>query len=118
MISTLLYSIVNMLGLLGKLPPGLRIYMLVISTTIPVYILTPRFVMSIRQLYVLDTQGRCNADIDTGFGLSSRADRGVGGSTILGTIAFVEGGSGLNDGAEIIMMEERAESGSRQVFVT
>ena len=35
--------------------------------------------MNIRELYVFDMQGRCNHDIDTGFGLSSGAGRGVGG---------------------------------------
>ena len=33
-------------------------------------VLTPRFIMSIRELYAHDVQGRCGEGIDTGFGLS------------------------------------------------
>ncbi|KAF8124550.1 hypothetical protein EV363DRAFT_1540282 [Boletus edulis] len=57
------------------------------------YTLTPRFVMNIRELYVLDTQGRGDIHIDTGFGLSSRVGRDIGGSTTIGTIAFAEVGA-------------------------
>lgn len=78
--------------------------------------LTPRFVMNIRELYVLDTHGRCDPDIDTGFGLSSGARYNVGGSTTTGTIALVEGcGSEGLDDEEGIATVERAERGARQV---
>ena len=91
-ISSLLYSIYNMLGLLGILPQGWVTWMLGVAADVPVYILTPRFVINIRELYVLDMQGRCDCDIDTGFGLSSGAGHsvGVGGTATIRTIASQE----------------------------
>lgn len=37
---------------------------------VPLYILTPRFILSIWELYANDIQGRRGERIDTGFGLS------------------------------------------------
>ena len=45
------------------------------------YTLTPRFILSIRELYARDVQGRRGEGIDTGFGLSS--GRGTGGTAIV-----------------------------------
>ena len=72
--------------------------------------------MNIRELYALDIEGRRSGDVDAGFGLSSRASRGVGSMTI-GTIAFAEVGGigGLNDNEEIVVTEERAESSGRLI---
>ena len=103
---------VNILGLLGKIPEGRVVIVLGSSTNVPPHTLTPRFIMNIRELYALDTQGHC--DIDTGFGLSaSGAGRGAGGTATIGTIAFVEGGEigGSNDGEEIATAE-----GDREVL--
>jgi len=44
---------------------------LVILQYVPMYILTPRFMLSIRELYARDVQGRRGEGIDTGFGLLS-----------------------------------------------
>ncbi|KAF8558539.1 hypothetical protein OG21DRAFT_1481245 [Imleria badia] len=96
---TLLYSIINMLYILGNIPQGWIARLFVITANGLLYTLTPRFFMNVRELYMLDMQGRFCGDIDTDFGLSS----GVGGSTTVGTMAFVEGGvtRGLDDGEEI-----------------
>ena len=105
-----------MLGILGIIPQGWVTQVLMAASNVPLYTLTPRFVMNVRELYALDTEGRLDRDIDTGFGLSSRAGRGMGGSTTMGTIAFVEGGGigdADDDGEEIAMVEERAENSGR-----
>ncbi|KAF8431052.1 hypothetical protein L210DRAFT_3003901 [Boletus edulis BED1] len=83
------------------------------------YTLTPRFVMNIRELYVLDTQGRGDIHIDTGFGLSSRVGRDIGGSTTIGTIAFAEVGatSRWEDAEETATDEESMERSDTQVLV-
>ncbi|KAF8558532.1 hypothetical protein OG21DRAFT_1481241 [Imleria badia] len=111
-LATLLYGIVNMLGLLGNIPQGWFTSLLAVAVDVLLYTLTPRFVMNIREMYVRDTQGRGNHDIDTGFGLPSGAGRGVGGSTTIGTIAFANGvgSEGLGNGREIATAEERAEN--------
>ena len=110
MTSSLLNTLINVLGSSGVIPQGWLSQALVIIATVPLYTLTPRFVMNIRELYVLDTKGRVDCDIDTGFGLSSGVGHGVGVSTMNGTIAFAEtGGSGGSNGEEIVTLD-RAES--------
>ena len=111
MISTFLYCVVNMLGHLGNIPQGWPTYLLMIAANVPLYTLTPRFVMNVRELYMLDMQGRCGDDIDSGFGLLSGTGWGAGEPTTMGTIAFVEGGGigGLDDGEEIAMAEVSGE---------
>ena len=67
---------------------------------------------------MLDSQGRLQRDIDTGFGLSSGAGHGVGVSTTIGTIAFAQpGGSRGPDDGESIAVIDRAESSGRQALV-
>lgn len=102
MVSTFFYTLTNMLGMLGTIPAGWVTQMLMVAADVPVYTLTPRFVMNIRELYVLDLQGRCGGDIDTGFGLSSTAGRDGRGTTMIETIAFADGG-------EIGVLREREE---------
>lgn len=117
MISALLNSLINMLGILGTIPEGWISQVLLVAADVPLYTLTPKFVMNIRELYVLDTQGRCDHDIDTGFGLSSSAARGVGGTATVGTIAFAEGSGigGMDDWEEPeISTAERAKHSDRQ----
>lgn len=110
MISTLFYSLVNMLGILGIIPLGWVTQVLMAATNVPLYTLTPRFVMNVRELYALDSEGLRDRDIDTGFGLSSGTRR-VGGSTTFGTMVFAEAGGigGLDESEEIAIVEERAE---------
>ena len=49
---------------------------------VPIFTLTPRFIMSLRELYARDVQGRRGGGIDTGFGLSS-SSYGAGGMAIV-----------------------------------
>ena len=44
---------------------------------VPIFTLTPRFIIKIRDLYARDVEGRRWEGIDTGFGLPS-LDRGAG----------------------------------------
>ena len=55
--------------------------MLFILEYVPMFTLSPRFILSIRELYARDVQGRRGEGIDTGFGLSSV--RGAGNSAIV-----------------------------------
>ena len=70
------------------------------------YTLTPRFIMSIRELYARDVHGRQGGGIDTGFGLSS-VGRSAGGVAIV--FADVEQSEGSEDAEEI-----RMEAGTTQ----
>ncbi|KAF8126814.1 hypothetical protein EV363DRAFT_1418714 [Boletus edulis] len=114
-ISTLFHNLFVMLGDLGTLPNGWITQVLVVAADVPLYTLTPRFVMSVRELYAVDSQGR--SDIDTGFGLTNEARRGIGASTTIGMIVFAEGGatSGMVDGEEMANVEEREGSDDRQI---
>lgn len=49
---------------------GSRADLLFILENVPMYTLTPRFILSIREMYARDVQGRREGGIDTGFGLS------------------------------------------------
>jgi len=88
---TLFNSLINLLGVLGTFSGTRTGPALIAVATVPLFTLTPRFIMNIRELYVRDSQGRWDRDIDTGFGLSNGAGIGVGVSTTIGTIAFAEG---------------------------
>lgn len=90
----------NVLGATGKLPiGGWQLIPLFILEYVPVYTLTPRFILSIRKLYARDVRGRRGSGIDTGFGLS--LGHGAGGTAIV----FVD--AEQNDGVEEIPMESR-----------
>lgn len=71
MIRTFLGNLLNMLGLLGATPGGWLRAVLEIGSNVPLFTLTSRFVMNVRELYARDMEGRWRDDIDTGFGLSS-----------------------------------------------
>lgn len=58
-----------MLSVSGTTPTGGQAILLVILEYVPIYTLTPRFILTIRELYARDVRGR-RAGIDTGFGLS------------------------------------------------
>lgn len=68
---------------------------------VPLFTLTPRFIISIRELYARDVQGRRGGGIDTGFGLSL-SSRSVGGTEIV--FAGVEQNEGCG-GVEEVSME-------------
>jgi len=111
---TILYGL-NVLAVLGVLPSGGYVRgVLQFVSLVPIFTLTPRFVINIRKLYVRDTQG---LHIDTGFGLSSGVEHGGGDLTAITTILFVDGGAteGSEGGVEMVAMEERGEeSGSKR----
>ena len=68
---------------------------------VPIYALTPRFILSVRELYARsDVQGSRGDGIDTGFGLSS-SGWGAGGTAIV--FADFEQNEGLGDVEEIGM---------------
>ena len=44
---------------------------LIVVQYVPMFTLTPRFIMGLRELAARDVQGSCGGGIDSGFGLSS-----------------------------------------------
>ncbi|KAF8442247.1 hypothetical protein L210DRAFT_1054374 [Boletus edulis BED1] len=65
-------NIIHGLAASGKLPlGGWRLMLLCVVQFVPLFTLLPRFIMSIRELYARDVQGRRGEGIDTGFGLTS-----------------------------------------------
>ena len=80
--SNLLFSLINVLVVLGNLPTGeSQLIAIAVLQYVPIFTLTPRFIMSIRELHARDVQGRRGGGIDTGFGLSS-SNPGAGGMEI------------------------------------
>ena len=80
--SVFLFSLMDALGTSGKLPTsGWMVYLLGILEYVLVFTLSPRFILSIRELYAHDVQGRRGEGIDTGFGLSTGC--GAGRSAIM-----------------------------------
>lgn len=109
-------NLFGMLLALGNIPVGWASQILDICTIVPLFTLTPRFVMNIRELHAFDTEGRWRGDIYTGFGLSSRG-RSVGASTTIGTIAFAQEGEieGVESEGEIAVAENGVENTGRVV---
>lgn len=64
-----------------------QIILVGVMKAIPVFILAPRFILSLRQLYARDVQSRRGADIDTAFGLTSVSIYGDLGSAVVLTDA-------------------------------
>ena len=54
---------------------------LYILEVVPMYTLTPRFIMGLKEVYARDVQGRRGSRIDTVFGLSL-SDHGVDRTTV------------------------------------
>ena len=65
-----------------------------ILEVVPLFTLTPRFIISIRELYARDVQCRRGEGIDTGFGLTS------GRGAVEAEVVFA--GAGQNEGTEDI----------------
>ncbi|KAF8420298.1 hypothetical protein L210DRAFT_3574697 [Boletus edulis BED1] len=98
-LATLFTSLVNEIFVSqGNNIQGLGLLLPSVFANVFLFNLTPRFVINVREL---------------------RAGHGVGQSTTIGTIAFVEGGvtSELEDVEERVTGEERVEGGNRQVLV-
>ncbi|KAG9315358.1 hypothetical protein JVU11DRAFT_4503 [Chiua virens] len=82
-----LINFVDILSVSGNIPnSGWQPIFLYIVQFVPAYTLTPRFIMSIRELYASDLQGRRVGGLDTGFGLVSVSNGSIAGTTI----AFAE----------------------------
>jgi hypothetical protein len=97
---TLLYDVLNVLAATVITSSVAWQYLLVY---VPMFTLTPRFILSIRRLYARDVHGRRGEGIDTGFGLSSSGRGAAGGSIVF---ADVEQNEDL-EGIEEIRMEDR-----------
>ncbi|KAF8135063.1 hypothetical protein EV363DRAFT_1322397 [Boletus edulis] len=68
-LAILLFNLVNVLYLFGKAPiGGWQLLLLVALEYVPIYTLTPRFILSMREMYARNTQKP--EGIDTAFGLS------------------------------------------------
>lgn len=66
--SVFLFTLINTLLLMRSgPPPGWQA--LYIVQYVPIYTLTPRFILGIRELYARDVRSRRGSGIDTGFGL-------------------------------------------------
>ena len=59
---------------------------------VPAFVLTPRLVLALRELYARDLRGRCGSDIDTAFGLTS-SGRGA----VASQIVFAERGQNVTE---------------------
>ena len=71
---------------------------------VPAFTLTPRLVLSLREVYARDLRGRMGSDMDTAFGLISTSSYGTAASTII----FAEGGRNAGgEQCDEIQMEER-----------
>ncbi|KAF8548556.1 hypothetical protein OG21DRAFT_1489305 [Imleria badia] len=96
-----LFTLLNVLAVSGDIPAeGLQADVLFILENVPMYTLTPRFILSIRELYAREVQGRRGGGIDSGFGLSL-SSRDAGGTEIV--FADVEQNEGSGDVEEIPM---------------
>ena len=87
---------------------GGPLLLLGVMEAIPPYTLVPRFILSLRKLYVRDLRGRRGSEIDTAFGLTSAFGHGAAASTIM----FADGGQneGEEQGEEIQMEEMEIRS--------
>ncbi|KAF8549548.1 hypothetical protein OG21DRAFT_1525736 [Imleria badia] len=92
-----LYSLIDLLGVSGKIPAGgWQPILLFILEVVPMYTLTPRLIISIRELYARDVLGARGGGVDSGFGLLSH-----GGTAVV--FADVQQNEGLGDVEEIPM---------------
>jgi len=82
------FSILNLLSFAGVLPTGegRSVLAVVLQLQIPPVALIPRFIVSLRKLYLRDARGR--RGIDTAFGLASEFGHE---STTMSTIVFGDG---------------------------
>ena len=78
-------TLLGLLNLLGELPTGGWSLLFPFLFYAPVYTLTPRFILKIRELYAHKAQDTRGEEIDNGFGLST-----VGSGVIETEIAFAD----------------------------
>ena len=71
---------------------------------VPAFTLVPRLILSLRELYARDLQGRRGSEIDTAFGLALAPAR----DALASTIVFADGGESEDEEqGEVVQMEER-----------
>ena len=89
--SILLFSLIGMLTVANMSWYYVwQVVLFGIAIYVPAFVLTPRLVLSLRELYARDLRGRCGSDIDTVFGLTSS-----GRATVAGEIVFADGGENV-----------------------
>jgi hypothetical protein len=99
--SIFVFSLIDLLGFLGKLPTsGWQAILLFLLAYVPLFTLVPRFIVSIREMYARDVHRGRGDGIDTGFGLMSSGCN-AGGTAIV--FADVGQNEGLEDVEEIPM---------------
>ncbi|KAF8128540.1 hypothetical protein EV363DRAFT_1221139 [Boletus edulis] len=108
-LAVFLNVLINLLFFAAKVPlPGWGALPVGILENVPVFALTPRFILSLRALYAREGQGR---DIDSEFGFTSVDVRSVGG------IAFARADAGqseedvLEHDEDIQLVERETQSG-------
>jgi len=101
-LAILMWNLVNTLYAFGHLSgDGPSYVVLSLLEVIPIATLTPRFILSMRELYARSVHGGRADNIDTGFGLATLSDPGMSGSTMV--FAESEGNGGSNHGESIAM---------------
>ena len=89
--SILLFSLERILGDINlSWNYGWEVVLGTIVGYVPPFVLTPRLVLSLREVYARDLQGRCGSDIDTAFGLTSS-----GSAAVTSQIVFADGGQNV-----------------------
>ena len=91
--SILLFSLIGMLTVANMSWYYVwQVVLFGIAIYVPAFVLTPRLVLSLRELYARDLRRGCGSDIDTAFGLRSSSRATVGSQ-----IAFAEGGQNVGE---------------------
>lgn len=108
MISIVAFSLLNVLISLGNIrTDGWRTMLIGMVQFIPPFVLVPRFILGLRQLYARDLQGRHANDIDTALGLTWAS----GLNAVASTIMFADAGQNeCEREGEEIQMEDREEN--------
>ncbi|KAG9315418.1 hypothetical protein JVU11DRAFT_4571 [Chiua virens] len=76
-LAIVLLNLIDELFKTGNIPgTGWQYILACILEYVPVFTLTPRFIIMIREMYAHDVQGRRGSGIDTGFGLSTLSSHG------------------------------------------
>ena len=93
--SIFLYNFVVVFNYSGGVWQGFLLYIL---AYVPMCTLTPRFILSIRELYARDVQGRRGEGIDSGFGLLATVGTAMEFADVEPNEGLEEGGDGMDTG--------------------
>lgn len=112
------FNLVLALATLGKLPTdGPGWILATILQYVPLFTFTPRFVISMRELYAQDGKGRAVGGVDTAFGLSAISSRGAVETAMVFAEAGQEQNGGLEDAEEMPMEDGVIREESRDAGV-